>query len=76
MRGWIFKDLIKNSFGSCYYIIKACAYGTTTISMKEGPVSNVPIGITLSDNGNISIMVDPNTTDNHLEIHPLKEKEK
>jgi hypothetical protein len=34
--------------------------------MKEGPVSNVPIGITLSDNGNISIMVDPKTTDNHF----------
>ena len=34
--------------------------------MKEGPVSTVPIGITLSDNGNLSIMVDPKTTDNHF----------
>src|SRR5690242_5551339 len=40
--------------------------GTATVSMKEGPVSNVPISITLSDNGNISIMVDPKTTNNHF----------
>ena len=36
--------------------------GTATISMKDGPVSNVPVSIDLSDNGNFSIMVDPKAT--------------
>ena len=43
-------------------------------AMKEGPVSNVPIGITLSDNGNISIMIDPKTTDNHFGNTPIEGK--
>ena len=45
--------------------------GTATVSMKEGPVSNVPISITLSDNGNISIMIDPKTTNNHFGNTPI-----
>ena len=45
--------------------------GTATVSMKEGPVSNVPISTTLSDNGNISIMIDPKTTDNHFGNTPI-----
>jgi hypothetical protein len=48
--------------------------GTATVSMKEGPVSNVPISITLSDNGNISIMVDPKTTNNHFGNTPIEGK--
>lgn len=48
--------------------------GTATVSMKEGPVSNVPISITLSDNGNISIMIDPKTTDNHFGNTPIEGK--
>jgi hypothetical protein len=48
--------------------------GTATVSMKEGPVSNVPISITLSDNGNISIMIDPNKTDNHFGNTPVEGK--
>jgi hypothetical protein len=45
--------------------------GTATVSMKQGPVSNVPISITLSDNGNISIMIDPKTTNNHFGNTPI-----
>jgi hypothetical protein len=45
--------------------------GTATVSMKQGPVSKVPISITLSDNGNISIMVDPKTTNNHFGNTPI-----
>jgi hypothetical protein len=48
--------------------------GTATVSMKEGPVSNVPISTTLSDNGNISIMIDPKTTDNHFGNTPIEGK--
>ena len=48
--------------------------GTATVSMKEGPVSNVPSSITLSDNGNISIMIDPKTTDNHFGNTPIEGK--
>ena len=57
----------KASTGSTYN-------GTATVSMKEGPVSNVPISITLSDNGNISIMVDPKTTNNHFGNTPIEGK--
>jgi hypothetical protein len=42
--------------------------------MKEGPVSNVRISITLSDNGKISIMIDPKTTDNHFGNTPIEGK--
>jgi hypothetical protein len=48
--------------------------GTVTISMKDGPVSNVPVSITLSDNGNFSIMVDPKATKNHFGNTPIEGK--
>jgi hypothetical protein len=57
----------KASTGSTYN-------GTATVSMKEGPVSNVPISITLSDNGNISIMIDAKTTNNHFGNTPIEGK--
>jgi hypothetical protein len=45
--------------------------GTATITMKEGPVNDVPINIrTLSDNA-ISIWVDPAKTMNHFGNTPL-----
>jgi hypothetical protein len=58
---------IKTTTGTTYN-------GTATVSMKQGPVSNVPISITLSDNGNISIMVDPKTTNNHFGNTPIEGK--
>jgi len=42
--------------------------------MKGGPVSNVPITITVLDNGNISIMVDPKATNNHFGSTPIEGK--
>ncbi len=48
--------------------------GIATVSMKQGPVSNVPISITLSDNGNTSIMIDPKTTNNHFGNTPIEGK--
>ena len=48
--------------------------GTSTVSMKEGPVSNVPTSITLSNNGNISIMLDPKVTKNHFGNTPIEGK--
>ena len=48
--------------------------GTATISMKEGPVDNVPVTIVLSPNGDFSLMVDPNTTSNHFGNTPIKGK--
>jgi hypothetical protein len=54
----------KSSTGTTYN-------GTAIVSMKEGPASNVPTSITLSDNGNISIMIDPKTTDNHFGNMPI-----
>lgn len=47
---------------------------TATVSMRGVPVSNVPVSITLSDNGNISIMVDPKATDNHFGSTPIEGK--
>jgi hypothetical protein len=48
--------------------------GTATVSMKGGPVSNVPITITLLENGNISVMVDPKATNDHFENTPIEGK--
>jgi hypothetical protein len=48
--------------------------GTSTISMKEGPVSDVPIVIRLSSDGNISIMPDPTKTKGHFGNTPIQGK--
>jgi hypothetical protein len=48
--------------------------GTATISMKEGPVSDVPIVIKLSSDGNISIMPDSIKTQGHFGNTPIQGK--
>jgi hypothetical protein len=48
--------------------------GTATISMKEGPVSDVPIVIKLSSDGNISIIPDPTKTQGHFGNTPIQGK--
>jgi hypothetical protein len=40
--------------------------GTATISMKEGPVNNVPITINIANQGSINLGIDPIKTDNHF----------
>jgi hypothetical protein len=40
--------------------------GTAIVSMKEGPVSNVPIIIKLSSDSSMSIMLDPVKTKGHF----------
>jgi|SRR5947209_18422456 len=63
-----------------YLIIKAGkstirAYsGTATISMKEGPVSDVPIVIRVSSDGNISIIPDPTKIQSHFGNTPIEGK--
>jgi hypothetical protein len=44
--------------------------GTMTVTLREGPVQNVPVHITLQNNL-ISIAVDPVATDNHFGPTPL-----
>ena len=46
--------------------------GTATMSMKEGPVSDVPIVIKLSSDGNISIIPDPTKTRGHFGNTPIE----
>jgi hypothetical protein len=41
--------------------------------MKDGPVSNVPVSITLSDDG-FSIMVGPKATKDHFGSTPIEGK--
>lgn len=53
-----------NSSGTIYA-------GTATVSMKEKPATNVPVTITISNNGNFGIMIDPKSTNNHFETHQL-----
>ena len=48
--------------------------GTAIISMKEGPISDVPIVIKLSSNGNMSIMPDPTKTEGHFGNTPIQGK--
>ena len=40
--------------------------GTSTITMKDGPVNDVPISIRLIDGNTVSIWVDPSKTDKHF----------
>jgi hypothetical protein len=40
--------------------------GTATISMKEGPVNNVPITINIANQGAINLGIDPTKTDHHF----------
>ena len=47
-------------------------YGTAIISMKEGPVSNVPIVIKLLSDGSMSIMPDPIKTKGHFGNTPIQ----
>jgi hypothetical protein len=48
--------------------------GTSTISMKEGPVSDVPIVVRLSSDDNISIIPDPSKTKSHFGNTPIQGK--
>jgi hypothetical protein len=52
-----------------------CTYsGTATISMKEGPISDVPIVIKLSSDDNVSIMPDRVKTKDHFGNTPIQGK--
>jgi hypothetical protein len=48
--------------------------GTATISMKEGPISSIPIVIKISSDGNMSIMPDPIKTNGHFGNTPIQGK--
>jgi hypothetical protein len=45
--------------------------GTATITMREGPVPNVPVSIRTMDNNVISIWADPTKTNNHFGNTPI-----
>jgi hypothetical protein len=45
--------------------------GTATITMKEGPVNDVPISIRTLNNNIVSIWVDPSKTMNHFGNTPI-----
>jgi hypothetical protein len=45
--------------------------GTATITMKQGPVENVPVSIKRIDNDVISIWVDPAKVNNHFGNTPI-----
>jgi hypothetical protein len=45
--------------------------GTSTITMKNGPVNNVPTSISLMDGSTIKIWLDPSKTGNHFGNTPL-----
>jgi hypothetical protein len=45
--------------------------GTSTITMKDGPVENVLSNITIMDNNTVSIWLDPTLTHNHFGETPI-----
>lgn len=45
--------------------------GTTTVTMKDGPLPNVPTQIELLDESAIAITVDGNMTDDHFGTTPI-----
>jgi hypothetical protein len=47
------------------------ANGTATVTMKDGPVNNVPLSIKSMNNNVISIWIDPTKVNNHFGNTPL-----
>jgi len=45
--------------------------GTATVSMKEGPVKDVPISITILNQGSLNLSIDPLKTSNHFGNTPI-----
>jgi hypothetical protein len=45
--------------------------GTATITMREGPVPDVPVSIKMMDNNAVSIWVDPTKINNHFGNTPI-----
>ena len=45
--------------------------GTSTVTMKEGPVTNVPTSIKILDNSAITIWFDPTKVENHFGNTPI-----
>jgi hypothetical protein len=45
--------------------------GTATITMRQGPVTNVPLSIKAMDNNAVSIWVDPSKIKNHFGNTPI-----
>ena len=45
--------------------------GTVTITMKEGPIKDVPVEIKVTDNHAIAISLDVAKTDNHFGDTPI-----
>jgi hypothetical protein len=45
--------------------------GTSTVTMKDGPVSNVPTSVTDMGNNAISLYLDPPTVNNHFGDTPI-----
>ena len=45
--------------------------GVSTVTMKDGPISNIPTTLVLSNNNIISIMLDPNSVQHHFGEAPF-----
>jgi hypothetical protein len=45
--------------------------GTATITMRQGPVPDVPVSIKTMDNNTVSIWVDPTKVNNHFGNTPI-----
>ena len=45
--------------------------GTSDVTMKDGPVENVPVNITIMNNNVLSIRLDPIKTNNHFGDTPI-----
>jgi hypothetical protein len=45
--------------------------GTVSITMKDGPVDNVPTKVTIANNRTIAISIDPSKTGNHFGDSPI-----
>jgi hypothetical protein len=46
-------------------------HGTVSITMKDGPVDNVPTQVTIANNNTIAISMDPSKTNNHFGNTPI-----
>ncbi len=58
--------LTNNTIGNSKHV-----NGTTTVTMRDGPISNVPTNITILGDSAISIWLDPSKVDNHFGDSPI-----
>ena len=67
----LFQTLTECEHQLLQIIIPLCTEGISTVTMKDGPVKDVPTKIILMDESAVSIWLNPSKTKNHFGNTPI-----